>query len=89
MNKLEFVNEIGALADKFAYLLQDYTASHDDGYAGKTESGEPIIIAGITVSIQNGELATVGANIGGGGSDHKITINRYPNCGDEWRIEDK
>ena len=89
MNKLEFVHEVGDLADKFAFLLQDYTASHD-GYAGKTEDGKPIIIANISVSIQNGALATIDVDIGSADSKHRIKINRYPNSNnDDWRVEDK
>ena len=83
MNKLDFMNEIGALADKFAFLLEHYTESHD-GYDGKTEDDKPIIVG------QIGELATIGAGIGSVDSNHRIRINRYPNSNDaEWRIEDK
>ena len=89
MNKLDFMNEIGALADKFALLLKHYTESHD-GYDGKTEDDKPIIVGQISVSIQNGELATIGAGIGSVDSNHRIRINRYPNSNDvEWRVEDK
>ena len=89
MNKLDFMNEIGALADKFAFLLKHYTESHD-GYDGKTEDDKPIIVGSISVSIQNGELATIGADIGSVDSNHRIRINKHPNSNDvEWRIEDK
>ena len=89
MNKLDFMNEIGALADKFAFLLKHYTESHD-GYDGKTEDDKPIIVGQISVSIQNGELATIGADIGSVDSNHRIRINRYPSPDDaEWRVEDK
>ena len=89
MNKLDFMNEIGALTDKFAFLLKHYTESHD-GYDGKTEDDEPIIVGSISVSIQNGELATIGADIGSVDSNRRIRINRYPNSDDtEWRIGDK
>lgn len=89
MNKLEFVNEVGNLANKFAFLLQNYTASHD-GYDVKTEDEKPIIVGDISVSIQNGALATIGVNVGGVNSRHKIEISRYPNSSnDDWEIEDK
>lgn len=89
MNKLELMNEIGALADRFAFLLEHYTESHG-GYAGKTEDGRPIVVGQISASIQNGELATINADIGSYDSEHKIRINRYPNSNNtEWRIEDK
>ena len=89
MNKLDFMNEIGALADKFAFLLKHYTESHD-GYDGKTEDDKPIIVGSISVSIQNGELATIGADIGSVDSNRRIRINRCPNSDDtEWRIGDK
>lgn len=89
MNKLEFVNELGVLADKLAFLLERYTESHD-GYAGKTKDDDnPIIIGQISASIQNGELATVCIDIGSFDSEHRIKINRYPNTNTEWRIEDK
>lgn len=89
MNKLEFVNEVGILANKFAFLLQNYMASHD-GYDGKTENKEPIIIGNISVSIQNGALATIGINVGSVDSKHRIEINRYPSSSDnDWEIEDR
>lgn len=89
MNKLDFMNEIGALADKFAFLLEHYTENHD-GYAGKTEDDKPIIVGQISVSIQNGELATIGVDIGCVNSEHRIIIDRYPNTNNtEWRIADK
>ena len=89
MNKLEFVHEVGDLADKFAFLLQDYMASHD-GYDGETEDKKPIIIANISVSIQNGALATISVDIGSADSKHRIKINRYPSSNnDDWRVEDK
>lgn len=89
MNKLEFVNEVGILANKFAFLLQNYTASHD-GYDGKTEDKKPIIIGDISVSIQNGALATIGINVGSVDSKHRIEISRYPSSSnDDWSIEDK
>lgn len=89
MNKLEFMSELGALADKFASLFEHYTDCHD-GYAGKTEDDKPIIVGQISVSIQNGRLATIGADIGSVDSEHRIKINRYPSDTDtEWRIEDK
>ena len=92
MNKLDFMNEIGALADKFAFLLKYYTESHD-GYDGKTEDDKPIIVGQISVSIQNGELATISVDIGSVDSKHRIIINRYP-CSEnsdynDWGIEDK
>lgn len=89
MNKLEFVHEIGDLANRFAFLLQNYTASHD-GYAGKTEDDKPIIVGDISVSIQNGALATIGVNVGSVDSKHRIEVSRYPNSSnDDWGIEDK
>lgn len=89
MNKLELMNELGALADKFAFLLEHYTDNHE-GYAGKTEDNKPIIIGSISVSIQNGELATIEASIGSADSAHKLKINRYPNSNSsEWSVEDK
>lgn len=89
MNKLELMNEVGALADKFAFLLQHYTDCHE-GYDGRTDADKPIIIGNISVSIQNGELATIKASIGSANSVHKLSIDRYPNSNlDEWRIEDK
>ena len=89
MNKLDVINEIGALADRFAFLLEHYTESHD-GYDGRTEDDEPIIVGQISVSIQNGELATIGAGIGCIDSKYRIEIKRHPNSNNtEWRIEDK
>lgn len=89
MKKLELMNELGALADKFAFLLEGYTESHD-GYAGRTEDDKPIIVGQISASIQNGELATITADIGSCDSEHKLKINRFPNStSNEWRIEDK
>ena len=89
MHKLEFTNEIATLADKFAYLLDHYMASHD-GYACETDDGKPIIIGGISVSIQNGELATINVSIGSARSKHTIEIKRFPNSTNtDWSIEDK
>ena len=92
MNKLEFVHEVGDLANRFAFLFKNYTSSHN-GYAGKTEDGKPIIIGQISTSIQNDELATININIGSVDSEHRITINRYPDSENpkynDWRIEDK
>lgn len=89
MNKLDFMNEIGALADKLAFLLEHYTESHD-GYAGRTEDNKPIIIGQISVSIQNGELVTISADIGSYDSEHKIRISRFPNSTNlEWSVEDR
>lgn len=89
MNKLELMNEIGALADRFAFLLEHYTESHD-GYDGRTEDDEPIIVGQISASIQNGELATISVDIGSVDSRHRIIVDRYPNSDDaEWRVEDK
>ena len=91
MNKLEFVQEVGDLADRFAFLLQNYTDTHH-GYAGKTEDDKPIIIGQISASIQNGELATIRVDIGSVDS-RRIIIDRCPNSEDpdhnDWRIEDK
>lgn len=89
MNKLEFVHEVGDLANRFAFLFKNYTSSHD-GYNDETEDKKPIIMANISVSIQNDELATVDVDIGSVGSKHRIRINRYPDSkNDDWRIEDK
>ena len=95
MNKLEFAHEVGDLANRFAFLFKNYTASHD-GYAGKTEDDKPIIVGQISVSIQNGELATISVDVGGVDSKHRIIIHRYPNSEDfedsennDWRVEDK
>lgn len=89
MNKLEFVHEVGDLANRFATLFQNYTDSHD-GYAGKTEDDKPIIVGQISASIQNGELATIRVDIGSVDSKHRIIINRYPNSeNNDWRVEDK
>ena len=89
MNKLEFVHEVGDLANRFAFLFKNYTASHD-GDAGKTEDDKPIIVADISVSIQDGELATINVDIGSVNSKHRIKINRCPSSeNSEWRIEDK
>lgn len=92
MNKLEFVHEVGDLANRFAFLLEYYTESHD-GYAGKTEDDKPIIIGQISASIQNGELATISVDVGSVDSKHRITIDRYPYSENpdynDWRIEDK
>lgn len=89
MNKLDFMNEIGALADKFAFLLEHYTDCHE-GYDGRTDADNPIIIGGISVSIQNGELATIEVSVGSADSEHKLKINRYPNSkSNEWSVEDK
>lgn len=89
MNKLEFMNELGALADKFAFLLEHYTDCHE-GYDGKTDADKPIIVGQISASIQNGALATISVDIGCSDSKHRIQINRYPSSADtEWRTEDK
>ena len=89
MNKLDFMNEIGALADKFAFLLKHYTESHD-GYDGKTDADKPITVGQINASIQNGVLATISVDIGSVDSNRRIRINKHPNSNDvEWRIEDK
>ena len=89
MNKLEFVNEVGILANKFAFLLQNYVASHD-GYDGRTDEDKSIIVAGISASIQNGELATIGVNIGSVDAEHGLKISRFPNSKfNEWSTEDK
>ena len=92
MNKSEFVHEVGDLANRFASLFKDYTDNHD-GYAGKTGDGKPIIIGNISVSVQNGELATISVDIGSVNSEHRITINRYPDSENpkynNWRVEDK
>ena len=92
MNKLEFVHEVGDLANRFAFLFQNYTASHD-GYAGKTEDDKPIIVGQISASIQNGELATISVDIGSVDSKHRIIIDRYPDSENaehnDWRVEDK
>ena len=89
MNKLEFVHEVGDLANRFAFLFKNYTSSHD-GYAGKTEDDKPIIVGQISASIQNGELAVVSVDIGCCDSKHRIKIDRYPSSSNaEWRIEDK
>ena len=90
MNKLDFMNEIGIIANRFATLFQDYTTCHD-GYAGKTEDGKPIIIGQISVSIQDDKLATITADIGSCDSQHRIKISRYPSIDNDtdWRIEDK
>ena len=89
MNKLDFMNEIGIIANRFATLFQNYTTRHD-GYAGKTRDEQPITIGSISVSVQNDALATIGVDIGSADSKHKIKIIRYPNTSDaEWRIEDK
>lgn len=90
MNKLEFVHEVGDLANRFAFLFKNYVASHD-GYDDRTEDGSSIIMANINVSIQNGELATIDADIGGVNSKHRIRINKYPNSEEtiDWRIEER
>ena len=89
MNKLEFTNEIATLANRFAFLLDNYMASHD-GYACKTDDGKPIIIGGISASIQDGKLATIGVSIGSARSKHAIEIKRFPNSTNtDWSIEDK
>lgn len=89
MNKLEFVHEVGDLANKFAFLFKNYTASHD-GYADKTEEDKSIIIGEISASIQDGELVTISVDIGSVDSKHRIIINRYPDSeNNDWRIEDK
>ena len=92
MNKLDFMNELGALADKFAFLLQHYTDCHD-GYAGKTEDGKPITVGQINASIQNGVLATISVDIGSVDSRHRIIIDRCPSFENpeynDWRVEDK
>ena len=86
------MNELGALADKFAFLFKNYTESHD-GYAGKTEDDKLIIVGQISVSIQNGELATISVDIGSVDSEHRIIIDRYPDSENpkynDWRVEDK
>lgn len=89
MNKLEFMNEIGVLADKFAFLLERYTECHD-GYAGMTDDNKSIVLGQISVSIQDGALATISADVSSHKSEHKIRIIRFPNINNvEWRIEDK
>lgn len=89
MNKLQFMNKVGELAKDFAFLVQDYTHSHD-GYDAETEDGKPIIIANVSVSIQDGVLATIDVDVGSIGSKHRISIGKFPNTNDtEWRIMDK
>ena len=89
MNKLEFVHEVGDLANRFAFLFENYTASHD-GYAGKTEDGKPIIIGQISASIQDGKLVVISVDIGSVDSEHRIIIDRYPDSEhNDWRVEDK
>ena len=92
MNKLEFVHEVGDLANRFAFLFKNYTESHD-GYTGKTKDDKPITIGQISASIQNGELATICVDIGSVDSRHRIIIDRCPNSENpkynDWRIEDK
>ena len=92
MNKLEFVHEVGDLANRFAILFKNYTASHD-GYAGKTEDGKPIVIGQISASIQDGELATISVDIGSVDSKQRIIIDRCPSSENprynDWSIEDK
>ena len=89
MTKLEFVHEVGDLANRFAFLFQEYMTSHD-GYGSVTEDDKPIIIADIGVSIQDGELATINVDIGSVNSKHRIKINRCPSSeNSEWRIEDE
>ena len=98
MNKSEFVHEVENLANRFAFLFKNYTDSND-GYAGKTEDGKPIIIGHISASIQNGRLATINVDIGCVDSTRKIVIGRYPDPEDPedpenpknniWSIEDK
>lgn len=95
MNKSEFVHEVENLANRFAFLFKNYTDSND-GYAGKTEDGKPIIIGHISASIQNGKLATINVDIGCVDSIHRIIIGRYPDSEDPenpknniWSIEDK
>lgn len=88
MNKLEFMDELGALADKFAFLLERYTEDHD-GYDGKTEDDKPIIVASIGASIQNGALAVVSISVGCSDSRHKLEIRKHPSIRNEWSVEDK
>ena len=89
MNKLEFLHEVGDLANRFAILFKNYTASHG-GYDGETEDKKTIIIGNISVSIQNDALATIDIDIGSADSKHRIKINRYPSSSnDDWRVEDK
>ena len=92
MNKLEFMNELGALADKFAFLLQHYTDCHE-GYDGRTDADKSITVGQISASIQDGELATISVDIGSVDSKHRIIIDRYPDSenpeNNDWRVEDK
>ena len=92
MNKLEFVHEVGDLANRFAFLFENYTDSHD-GYAGKTEDGKPITIGQISVSIQDNELATICVEIGSVDSRHRIIIDRCPSSENpkynDWSVEDE
>ena len=92
MNKLEFMNELGALADKFAFLLQHYTDCHE-GYDGRTDADKPITIGQISASIQNGELATICVDIGSVDSRHRIIIDRCPSSEspkyNDWSVKDE
>lgn len=89
MNKLQFMSEIGDLANKFAFLVQNYTKNHD-GYDAETADGKPIIVANVNMSIQDGILATINVDVGSVGSKRRIKIERFPNTDNaEWRIEDK
>lgn len=89
MNKLQFTNKIGELANDFAFLIQDYTKNHD-GYDAETADGKPIIVANVCVSIQDGALATIDVDVGSVGSKSRLKIGRFPNTNNtEWRIEDK
>jgi hypothetical protein len=89
MNKLQFINKLGELANDFAFLVQGYTCSHD-GYDAETADGKPIVIADINMSIQDGVLATIDVDIGSVGSKRRLKVGRFPNTNDtEWRIEDR
>ena len=89
MNKLGFVNEVGDLANKFASLIFNYTIGHS-GYDGVTENKKPIVVANVSVSIQDDALATVDVDIGCADSEHRIRLCRYPSLDKDtdWRIEE-
>lgn len=87
MDKVTFIKEMSDLAEKFAFLFEQFLKDRPQ-YFSETDAGGSISVGGISASIQNGELATLEFSVGCVDSC-KITVRKNPNSDDEWRIEDK
>lgn len=87
MDKITLISETSELAEKFAFLFEQFTNDRPQ-YFGKTADDKPICIGSISASIQDGKLATVEVSIGSTDSK-KIVLRKYPNSDNEWSIEDR